>query len=542
LGVAGGLLLQWVVRRNYVEEDMLNIVAFGAAMAIFGLAEAVLAETGLLSVTAAGFVFGLSGTARLKKVREFKAEITDLLIGTLFILLAARLEPQQFVDDFGMRGVATVAVIMLVIRPLSVFLCSWGVDLSLRQKLFLSWIAPRGIVAASLASLVAIRLGEMDNVTQPRFVETLTYSVIIATIVIQGMTARPLSRLLRIARREPDGWLIVGAHALGRGIAKFLTRDVGLHVVLVDSNDRRVREAGGEGLVALCRDARDVSMASLPLFQNIGNVLALTDNEDLNDRVCRHWSEICGRDRVHRYDPAATAAAVEDAEAPGTGHIVWPGLARPSLLSGELDREEARLVVATSEDDSVVSDAWPLIVSSDQGVSLAPDNDRPTMFAPDNARGLFLSRRTDYLRRCLRPELFVTVKANTLEGMFAELLEPALQVVPRLPRDTVLRELVDREQRFPTALGHGIATPHTYHDAMQERLCVVGRVPDGIDYGARDGEPVTLVFLLLSPPGDPDGHLATLAELSHLMINPATRERAKVAISGAEIVELVRSG
>jgi len=231
-GVAGGLFIAWVLKRKKVPEELINIFVLGMALATFGAAEAMMSEAGLLAVTVAGFVVGLTGSARLKKIREFKGEITELLIGTLFILLAARLSLDQF-QVFGLAGALAVAVVMLVIRPLNIAVCSVGVDLTRRERLFLAWVAPRGIVAASMASLVSINFAQrnatggggeaVQGIADPMYVETFTYSVIIATIVLQGLTASPMAALLKVKRSDPTGWLIVGAHALGRSVAEFLS-------------------------------------------------------------------------------------------------------------------------------------------------------------------------------------------------------------------------------------------------------------------------------------------------------------------------------
>lgn len=541
LGAAGGLGLSWLVRRSHIDEELLNVVAFGSAVAVFGLAEAVRPETGLLSVTVAGFVFGLTGsTARLRQVRQFKAEITDLLIGTLFILLAARLEPAQFVAGFGLEGVLVVAVVMLVIRPLSIFVCSAGGNLRWRQKVFLSWVAPRGIVAASLASLVAIRLGQMESIENPRFVETFTYSVIICTIVLQGSTAGPLARLLGLKRVEPTGWLIVGAHAFARGVARFLGQRAGRKVVIVDTNGRQVSEAKKEGLVAIARDARDVGLAELPILQGVGNVLALTDNEDLNLRVCRNWADVYGAERLFRYDPSAPVMEKDHEEhEPMTGKVVWARLARPSLLAGEITRDEAHFIEGT-DDPASVAVATPLVVFAGDKVMLDPGEQAAELSRKEGAAALYIRREADYLLRSLRSELFVTADANDLEGLFEEMIDPVVKLSPQLPREQTVKELVERERSFPTALGHGIATPHAYCGKLDVRLCVVARVPHGIDYGARDGEPVKLVFLLLSPQGDPEGHLATLGEIARMMISPRVREQALEAGTAEEIMRLVR--
>ena len=205
LGIVGGVLVYLLIRIRLIVDEMLNVFALAAAVLIFGLAESFLPEAGLLAVTASGFVLGILGPGQLKRIRHFKAEITDLLIGTLFILLVARLDLDQFIA-FGSQGALLVAAVVLVARPLNILNSSWGLkDFNWREKLFLSWVAPRGIVAASMASLFAINLQEKGIFPQAPFLETFTYSIIISTVVLQGFSAGLLAWALGLKRPPPQG-------------------------------------------------------------------------------------------------------------------------------------------------------------------------------------------------------------------------------------------------------------------------------------------------------------------------------------------------
>jgi NhaP-type Na+/H+ or K+/H+ antiporter/mannitol/fructose-specific phosphotransferase system IIA component (Ntr-type) len=530
IGVVGGLLIAVFVRRKVFPEDMVNVASLACAVLVFGVGEAVRSETGLLAVTVAGFVFGLSGSHGVKQVRRFKAELTDLLIGTLFILLAARLEFGQF-SAFGWSGVLVVVIVMLVVRPLSIGLCSLGVGLTPSEKVFLSWIAPRGIVAASMASLFAIRLEAIGTFDNPRFIETFTYSVIIATVVLQGLTAVPLARMLGVRRPDPTGWLIVGAHTLARRIARFIATAGGLDVVLIDTNKGAVAAARREGLLALAGDARDAELRDDPRLQGVGNMLALTDNEDLNARLCQTWARALGGDHVFRCNPTG----VEPTEGDEFGTIVWPRLPRPSLLAGEIIRGESVVIEAKPGTGAVLARrATPIAVVGDDGrVSLAPPADDATSGA-----ALYLRRSAEYLRRGLRDELVLTVDAPDVASLIGAIVDRVVAVEPAVPRDATVRDLLEREKTLPSALGYGVAVPHAYTEGIESRLCAIARVPAGVDFGARDGEPVRLVFLLLSPSGDPEGHLATLAEIARLLVAAEVRDRL-IEVEEHEVIGVV---
>ncbi|MHC5024361.1 MAG: cation:proton antiporter domain-containing protein [Planctomycetota bacterium] len=537
VGIVGGWLLTTLVRRRFVPTEMLNVFALGFAVLVFGVAESVQPEAGLLSMTVAGFYFGLTGQAQLKQVRQFKAEITDLLIGTLFILLAARLSFAQF-RDFGWQGVLLVAAVMLVIRPLGVALCAWRTDLSRRERAFLSWVAPRGIVAASMASLFAISMDQLGTFEDPRFVESFTYSVIVATIVLQGSSAGWLARMLGLQRQEPTGWLIVGAHAFSRRIGQFLERDGTVPVVLVDTNARAIREAQTAGLVGIAGDALDVSLHERFGLQNVGNVLALTDNEDLNVRVCAAWGELVGTTRVFRGNPAGIGLA-ETRRADAAGRMVWSRLPRMSQIAAELGRGEAELIEGAASDEALTGAGRPLLTLRGEAVEFDPSIEEGEV-AAEGARTLFLARRSDHLLRSLRPALIGPAHSADLRTLFGELVDRIVREHPRLPRDEMVEELLERQASFPMGLGQGVAVPHAYSPVLDARVCAIASLAEGVDFEAHDGEPARLVFLLLSPPGDPEGHLATLAEIARLVSDASVRAALMNATTHREVLGIVR--
>jgi NhaP-type Na+/H+ or K+/H+ antiporter/mannitol/fructose-specific phosphotransferase system IIA component (Ntr-type) len=524
LGVGGGLIIYQFIKRRWVPDDMINAFALGAATLVFGCAEALFSESGLLAVTVAGFVLGVKKPGELKEIRQFKAEITDLLIGTLFILLAARLELRQFAE-FGWQGVLIVLGVMFLVRPLNILACGWRLGLPWRERVFLSWVAPRGIVAASMASLFSLNLAK-QGVAHAAFIETFVYSVIVATVLIQGFTAGPLAKILGLQRPDPTGWLIVGAHALGRSVAHFLN-DVGQKfVVLVDTNLQAVAEAQSEGLVALQEDARDIELEGYDEIQSIGSVLALTDNEDLNMLVCQHWGDILGRENVHYWCGREGNAFA--------GHAVWVGLPKPSVMSGELDRGEAVVMHLKDPQRDADNPARYLLGIGKGHVHLSED---------DFASGfdvLLLRREAEYLVASMRPRLIMRLDVDDWQAVLTTLVAGVVELVPNLSGEEILSMLIDRENIFPSALGHGVAVPHIYSDDINFRICAFAQVPNGVDWMAHDGDPVRLVFLLISPSGNAEGHLETLAEIARLASNGKNRDDLLSADVPDGVLRMVR--
>lgn len=535
-GAAGGLLLSWLIRARVFGEELIDLVPLAGAAAIFGFAEAVIGESGLLAATTAGFVLGLSRPPQLARIQRFKAAVSDLLIGMLFILLAARLNPGQFVE-FGLTGLLTVAVVVFVVRAANIALSTAGEPLNWRQRGFLAWVAPRGIVAASMSSLFALRL-QQSGVPRAEFVETFTYSVIVLTVLLQGLSAGWVARRLGLRQPEAKGWLIVGAHLFGRKIADFISRTAQVPVVLLDLNDREVDAARKAGLTALAADARDTSIIDeWPEMPLIGNLLAITDNGDLNHLLCQRWAEVLGEQRVHGWH-----SKPESRSAPGQGPAmsVWPSLPKPSIVSGDLERRLLNTVEqpAPTEASDISSNA--LLLASGNLVSPHPAS-VSKQARNSSARLLLLERRGSHLLAALHPRLFVRTRPDGIDPLLRQMTDLLVGMVPQLPADQIVAELVNRERLFSSSIGHGVAIPHTYCKVIQARRCVVAVLPDGLVRSPDDAEPIRLVFLVVGPPGDPEGHLACMAEIAGLVSDQEMRDRLLRADSFGELAAIVRN-
>jgi len=535
IGAAGGVLLSWLMRSGWIDDELIDIVPLAVAAAVFGLAEAAIRESGLLAAATAGFVLGASRPIELERIRRFKAAISDLLIGMVFVLLAARLSPVQFVE-FGWKGLVTVALVVFVVRLLNVTLSTLGEPLNWRQRGFLAWVAPRGIVAASMSSLIALRLEEA-RIPNARFVETFTYSVIVITVLLQGLTASWLARRLGLRRPEATGWLIVGAHLLGRKVAEFISRTARVPVALLDLNPKEVDAARQAGLIAMVADARDTTfLDEHPEIQTVGNLLAVTDNEDLNSLLCQRWAEVFGKNRVFGWQPKRAANRSSQQK---VGSPIWRQLPKPSIISGDLERRAASLTDIALSDVGGEAPRGTLIVAGPSSVALDLLNLQKGGDA-GTFRCLALERRGSHLVSAMHRELFVTTRADSMAQLIHSLVDRLVHLVPRLPADEVIRELTERERVFSSAIGHGVAIPHAYSKSAVARMCVLAQLPDGMEHSTPDGEPLRLVFLIVGPPGDPEGHLALIAEIAGLVSDDTARERLLRAGSFDDLIAFIQ--
>lgn len=244
-GLVSALALGICLRNHLVPEYLHNVFTLILVFTVFTLSDVIRHESGLLSVTVMGITLANMKNTNIEDILDFKESLSLLLISGLFIILAARIEFYQFYL-IGWPALGVLAILMLIARPVSVFLSSIGSDLNLREKLLLSWIAPRGIVAAAVASLFALRL-EGEGYPDAVLLVPLTFLIIIGTVVIQSATSKTLAKILKVREPPPTGVLIIGAGNVARAIGKAI-KEQGFKVVLTDSNWENIGLARMEGL------------------------------------------------------------------------------------------------------------------------------------------------------------------------------------------------------------------------------------------------------------------------------------------------------
>mgnify|MGYP001167912317 FL=1 len=245
LGLAAGWILGFILKRRWVPEYLENMATLTMVFLSFSVANMLAHESGLLAVTLMGMWLANQKDIRIGEILNFKEHLTVLLISGLFIILAARLTLDDLIA-LGWMPFALLAIMQFVARPLSVWVSAIGSTLSWQEKSLLSWIAPRGIVAAAVSALFAIKL-EQSGETEAAILVPLTFSVIFGTVVLQSATSRMMARWLGVAEPPPNGFLIVGANNIARTIALELKKNK-VDVLLTDSNWDNIRAARMDGL------------------------------------------------------------------------------------------------------------------------------------------------------------------------------------------------------------------------------------------------------------------------------------------------------
>lgn len=294
-GIGGGYALGTLIRRQWLPEYLHNLASLAAVLGIFIAANQTIHESGLLAVTLMGMWLANMKGVDVRHILHFKENLSVLLISGLFILLAARLDLNAMLD-LGPVVLLLLLVIQFIARPLNVALSTAGSNLNWRERALLAWIAPRGIVAAAVSAIFAIRLHEAGHQGALLLVP-LTFAVIIGTVVLQSATARPLARLLKVAEPAPSGFLIVGANGPARVLGKAL-QQLDSRVLLTDSSWENIRAARMEGLPTYFGNpASQHADAHLDLV-GLGHLLTLSPSGELNTLATMRFRHEFGHQRM----------------------------------------------------------------------------------------------------------------------------------------------------------------------------------------------------------------------------------------------------
>jgi NhaP-type Na+/H+ or K+/H+ antiporter len=329
IGLAAAFALDRALRRFLIPDQLAVPVTLAVVIASFVLANAIQEESGLLAVTVLGIYLARRESSTIRQVSEFNESLRTLLISALFILLAARIEADQL-RDVTLPALAFIAVLVFVARPIGVVLSSLRTSLTWKERLFLMTMAPRGIVAAAVSAIFAIRL-EQEDVPDASKIVPIVILVVIGTIVVYGFGAGPAARALGLAEAQADGVLIAGATGVGRGLAIEL-KALGVKTLLIDTDRYNVTSAIAAGLNArmmsvLAEEAdRDLDL------RGIGRLLAMTPNDEVNALATARFARVFGRREVFQLAPSKPHSAVATVPEEYLGRVIGiEGITYPLL-------------------------------------------------------------------------------------------------------------------------------------------------------------------------------------------------------------------
>ncbi|MDV2078799.1 cation:proton antiporter [Marinobacter xestospongiae] len=295
IGAVAGYLNGIALRRHLLPQYLHNAGTLTFMLGVYALSNELAHESGLLTVTVMGIWMANMKQVPIDSILEFKESLSVLLISGLFIILAARVEFDAMAA-LGWDMVIVLAALILLARPASVFLAAIGTTLNWREKLFLSWVAPRGIVAAAVSALFAYQLQKLGYESAGALVP-LVFMLIITTVTLQSLTARPIARLLKVAEPADYGYLIIGANQMARKIAAALQKHE-VPVTLTDTNWENVRQARMDNLQVYFGNPVSEHATTHLDFTGLGNLLVISPYKQLNTQATYHFLDWFGKNNV----------------------------------------------------------------------------------------------------------------------------------------------------------------------------------------------------------------------------------------------------
>jgi NhaP-type Na+/H+ or K+/H+ antiporter len=414
IGLAGGWLLGRVLRtRRLVDDELKNLVLLAGVLGLFAISERIAGESGLAAVVIAGMAVRRESIPEQHQLRRFKSELSILFISMLFILLSAHLRLST-IAAVGWSGVLVVLILMWVVRPVNVLVSSWRTGLAWRERLFLMWICPRGVVAISISSFIAIliRAGSPElsrsglGPGDGDALMALVFLTIAITVVVQGLSAAAVADLLGVASGSSRYAVIVGCNPVGRTLAEEL-RARRWESLLIDANPTNVGIARRNGLTAVVGNALDRSVLDQARIEDASVLVAVTANQEVNFLTCQ-----LARDEYHA--PHVHPALLDRDRGPRTelverigGEIAFAPQADVARWNRDLNEDVAGVASAetgealagrTIEEAGLESDILPLLVVRNGearvchvGLRLAP-GDRLVALVRDGAEERFRAR------------------------------------------------------------------------------------------------------------------------------------------------------
>ncbi|MDG1422718.1 MAG: sodium:proton antiporter [Flavobacteriaceae bacterium] len=284
--------LTFVINKKWVPHYLLNVVSLSTVLFVFVESEIFAHESGLLAVVVMGMVLGNGKLKNLKELLYFKESLSVLLISILFILLSANINMVDLMLLYNWKTALLFFLIVFIIRPLGVFLSTYKSNLKFKEKLFISWVGPRGIVAAGIASLFGSKLLK-QGVEGAEYITPLVFMIVLGTVLLNATTARLFAKIVGVFLKNSDGILIVGASKASRLIANYL-QNSGKRVVLIDANTSFIEHSNNQGLEAYVVNIYDDDLTDNIELNDIGYLIALSGSDAVNKFAVKNFATTFG--------------------------------------------------------------------------------------------------------------------------------------------------------------------------------------------------------------------------------------------------------
>ena len=371
--------LAYAINKKLIPHYLLNVVSLSTVLLVFVESEIFAHESGLLAVVVMGMVLGNGKLKNLKELLYFKESLSILLISMLFILLSANINIEDLMLLYNWKTALLFVIIVFIIRPLAVFTSTYKSNLEFKEKLFISWVGPRGIVAAGIASLFGSKLLK-QGVEGAEYITPLVFMIVLGTVLLNATTARLFAKIVGVFLKSSDAILMVGASSPARLIAAFL-RDKGKRVVLIDANKSFIEQALIEGLEAINANVYDDNLTDNIELNDVGYLMAITASDSVNSHVLTNFSKVFGE---HGSYKIASSIEVEKATDKERESFFSPNDDFINLSEAFRDNPSINKIQITSAKQyykilgmlALEEKSIPLFIEKDEGLFLIPEFDK----------------------------------------------------------------------------------------------------------------------------------------------------------------------
>ncbi len=530
LSVVGALFLITLIRQRLLPDWLQNPMALMTVVAVFAISNVLQEESGLLSTTLLGIIMANQRYVSIHKIVEFKEDLRVLLISFLFIILSARLELSALAY-VSAGSLLFLGLLMLVIRPVAVYLSAIGTKMTWKEQAFLAWLAPRGIVAAAVASLFSFRLERYFPEDAAGMVPVI-FLVIVGTVAVYGLTISPFARWLGLAQPNPQGVLFVGAHAWARQLAKAISA-LGFSVSMIDSNSTNVDRANQEGLVARRTNVLSEAVDEHLNLSAVGKLVALTPNDEVNSLAALRFSDMfestdvyqINARREHLQDDGETQPQRLRGRTLFGKDVTFTSLAERFAEGAEIKTVE--LTESFTYDDvqkryesivplALVTAANQLQLFAEDQVIAPQIGDRLLAIVPSSAH------RQGQAGQAPFEQLVAQSAVIDIEGSisYESLVAQASAMLARklaTSADSLAQALQEGSRYGAAPIANGVALPHVRLREVEKAALLLARSRTGIRTVVEDSErsdPVHAFFFLISPEDNPELHLRILANIA----------------------------
>ncbi|MBT4412957.1 MAG: sodium:proton antiporter [Polaribacter sp.] len=373
--------LAYVINKKLIPHYLLNVVSLSTVLLVFVESEVFAHESGLLAVVVMGMVLGNGKLKNIKELLYFKESLSVLLISMLFILLSANINIEDLMLLYTWKTVLLFAIVVFVIRPLAGFSSTYKSNLEFKEKLFISWVGPRGIVAAGIASLFGSKLLK-EGVGGAEYITPLVFMIVLGTVLLNATTARLFAKMIGVFLKSSESILIVGASSPSRLIARFL-RDKGKRVVLIDANKNFIEEALNDGLEAFNVNVYQDNLTDNIELNDVGYLIAITGSDAVNKQALTNFSKIFGEHGSYKIASSVETknATIEERKnffTPNDDFINLCEAYRENPIINEVKIISEKEYYKTLDLLALEEKSIPLFIEKDKGLYLVPEFEKTT--------------------------------------------------------------------------------------------------------------------------------------------------------------------